>query len=388
MNRPPVFKETIMKIQMVDMLAGYPPIREEIETAVRNVFNKANFILGEEVKKFEAEFAAHNGARYCVGVANGTDALRMAYIAGGIKPGDEVITSPFTFIATSETLSQIGAVPVFADIDPVTYTLDPKSVEKKITKKTRALVPVHLYGHPCDMDALLALAKKHNLIVIEDTAQAFTAKYRPGGKDWKYLGTLGHCGTFSFFPAKNLGAFGDGGAVLTNDDNIYATLIQLRNHGSKARYHHEMEGFNSRLDTVQAAVLSIRLKHVEKWTEMRNEVAKKYAERLKDVCVTPFVPANCRHSFNYYTLRFDSKEKRDNAQKHLTEQGIANQIYYPIALHLQEAYKRLGGKRGDLPACDSAMDAVFSLPMYPELTDEQINVITDKVKEAVKIKVK
>ncbi len=377
-----------MKVPMVDMLAGYPPIKDEIEAAVRNVFNKANFILGEEVKKFEAEFAAHNGAKYCVGVANGTDALRMAYIASGIKAGDEVITSPFTFIATSETISQVGAVPVFADIDPVTFNLDPKSVEKKITKKTRAIVPVHLYGHPCDMDAFMALAKKHNLIVIEDTAQAFTGKYKVGGKDWKYLGNIGHCGTYSFFPAKNLGAFGDGGAVITNDQKIYETLIQLRNHGSKVRYHHEMEGFNSRLDTVQAAILSIRLRHVEKWTEMRNAVAAKYAAALKGVCVTPVVPANCRHSFNYYTIRFDSKAKRDNAQKYLTEQGIANQIYYPIALHLQEAYRHLGGKRGDLPVCDAVMDTVFSLPMYPELSDEQIRTVTDAVKASLSVAAK
>lgn len=377
-----------MKVPMVDMLAGYPPIREEVETAVKNVFNKANFILGEEVKKFEAEFAAHNGAKYCVGVANGTDALRMAYIASGVKPGDEIITSPFTFIATAETITQIGAVPVFADIDPVTYNLDPKSVEKKITPKTRAIAPIHLYGMPCDMDALLALAKKHNLLVIEDTAQAFTGKYKPAGGDWKYLGTMGQCGTYSFFPAKNLGAFGDGGAVLTDDENIHATLIQLRNHGSKVRYHHEMEGFNSRLDTVQAAVLSIRLKHVEKWTEMRNKVAAKYAEALKDVCVTPVVPANARHSFNYYTISFDSKAKRDNAQKYLTEAGIANQIYYPISLHLQKAYEHLGYKKGDLPVCEAVMDTVFSLPMYPELTDEQIKTVTDAVKASLTVAAK
>ncbi|OGR67272.1 MAG: hypothetical protein A2081_01365 [Elusimicrobia bacterium GWC2_61_19] len=373
-----------MKVPMVDMLAGYPPIKDEIETAVKAVFNKANFILGEEVTKFEKEFAAHLGAKHAVGVANGTDALRMAFIASGVKKDDEVITSPFTFIATSETISQIGAVPVFADIDPVTFNLDPKSVEKKITRKTRAIVPVHLYGMPCDMDAIMAIAKKHNLIVVEDTAQAFTGKYKPAGGDWKYLGNIGHCGTYSFFPAKNLGAFGDGGAVTTNDDKIYETLKQLRNHGSKVRYHHEMEGFNSRLDTVQAAVLGVRLKHVEKWTEMRNAVAAKYAEALKGVCVTPVVPANARHSFNYYTLRFDTKAKRDNAQKHLTEQQIANQIYYPIALHLQEAYAHLGGKKGDNPVCDAVMDTVFSLPMYPELTDAQISTVTDAVKDSLK----
>ena len=376
-----------MKIPMVDMLAGYPPIKDEVEAAVKNVFNKANFILGEEVKKFETEFAAHNGAKYCVGVANGTDALRMAILACGIKPGDEIITSPFTFIATSETISQCGAVPVFADIDPVTYNLDPKSAEKKITKKTKAIIPVHLYGMPCDMDAFLALAKKHGLKIIEDTAQAFTGKYKLGGRDWKYLGSIGDCGTYSFFPAKNLGAFGDGGAVTTSDDKILEVLKQLRNHGSKVRYHHEMEGFNSRLDTVQAAILSVRLKHVEKWTEMRNAAAAKYAAALKGVCVTPVVPENCRHSFNYYTIRFDTKAKRDNAQKYLTGQGIANQIYYPIALHLQEAYAHLGGKRGDLPVAEAVQDTVFSLPMFPELTDAQIKTVTDAVKASLSVSV-
>ncbi|MCX5786808.1 MAG: DegT/DnrJ/EryC1/StrS family aminotransferase [Elusimicrobia bacterium] len=376
-----------MKIPMVDMLAGYPPIKDEIETAVKTVFNKANFILGEEVAKFEKEFAAHVGARYAVGVANGTDALRLSILACGIKPGDEVITSPFTFIATAETISQAGAVPVFADIDPITYTLDPKSAEKKITKKTRAIIPVHLYGMPADMDAFMALAKKHNLKIIEDAAQSFTGKYKIEGKDWQYLGNIGDCGTFSFFPAKNLGAFGDGGMVTTNDDKIHEELKALRNHGQKARYLHEMEGFNSRLDTVQAAILSVRLRHVEEWTEMRNLVAGKYAAALKGVCVTPSVPSNCRHSFNYYTIRFDSKAKRDNAQKHLTEQGIGNQIYYPISLHLQQAYSRLGGKRGDMPVCEKVQDMVFSLPMYPELTDAQINAVTNAVKEAVQVSV-
>ncbi|HAH33136.1 MAG TPA: transcriptional regulator [Elusimicrobia bacterium] len=376
-----------MKVPMVDMLAGYPPIKDEIEAAVKTVFNKANFILGEEVSKFEKEFAAHVGARYAVGVANGTDALRLAIIACGIKPGDEIITSPFTFIATAETISQAGAVPVFADIEPGAYTLDPKSVEKKITKKTRAIIPVHLYGMPADMDAFLSLAKKYNLKIIEDAAQSFTGKFKMEGKNWKYLGSIGDCGTFSFFPAKNLGAFGDGGLVTTSDDRIYEELKALRNHGQKARYLHEMEGFNSRLDTVQAAILSVRLRHVEQWTEMRNLVAGKYAAALNGVCVTPSVQANRRHSFNYYTIRFDSKARRDNAQKHLTEMGIGNQIYYPISLHLQKAYSHLGGKLGDLPVCEEAQDMVFSLPMYPELADAQIKTVTDAVKEAVQVSV-
>lgn len=379
-----ILKGGFMKVPMVDLTAGYPPIREEIEKAVKEVFEKANFILGTQVSDFEKAFAEHNGAKYAVGVNSGTDALRLALLACGIKPGDEVITTPFTFIATSETISQCGAVPVFADINPENYTLCPKSVEKKITSKTKAILPVHLYGMAADMDAILEIAKKHNLKVIEDTAQAFTGKYRMADGTWKYLGSIGDCGTFSFFPAKNLGAFGDAGAVLTNDDKIYEELKALRNHGSKVRYIHEIEGFNSRLDTVQAAILGVRLKHVEKWTEMRNAVAAKYAEALKGYCATPVVPENRRHSFNYYTIRFETKEQRDNAQKYLTEQGIANQIYYPIALHLQKAYAHLGGKRGDLPNAEKVQDTVFSLPMYPELTDEQIKIVTDAVKESMK----
>jgi len=372
-----------MKVPMVDILAGYPAIKDEAETAVKNVMNKGNFILGEEVAKFEKEFAALNGSRYAVGVANGTDALRLAILAAGIKPGDEVITTPFTFIATTETISQTGAVPVFADIEPDTYNLEPVSIEKKITKKTKAILPVHLYGHPVDMDPVMALAKKHNLKVIEDCAQAFTAQYNLGGKAWKYTGAIGDCGTYSFFPAKNLGAFGDGGLVTTDDAKIYEELKALRNHGSKVRYLHDMEGFNSRLDTIQAAILSVKLRHVLKWTEMRNAVAAKYTAALKDVCATAVVKPNCRHSFNYYTIRFNSKTTRDNAQKCLTENGIANQIYYPVSLHLQKAYAHLGYKRGDLPVSEKTQDEVFSLPMYPELTDEQIKTVTDAVKAAV-----
>lgn len=365
------------------MLAGWPAIKDEVETAVKTVFNKANFILGEEVAKFEKDFAAMIGTKYAAGVANGTDALRLALLASGIKPGDEVITTPFTFIATTETISQVGAVPVFADIEPSTYNLDAKSVEKRITKKTKAIVPVHLYGHPADMDGLMALAKKYDLKVIEDCAQAFTGKYNLGGKSWKYLGNIGDCGTFSFFPAKNLGAFGDGGMITTNDDKIYGEIKALRNHGSKERYLHEMEGFNSRLDTVQAAILSVKLKHVERWTEMRTKVAQKYSAALGGICTPPEVRPNCRHSFNYYTIRFDSKVKRDAAQKYLTEQGIANQIYYPVSLHLQKAYAHLNCKKGDLPVCEAVQDTVFSLPMYPELSDEQIKIVTDAVRKAV-----
>ncbi len=372
-----------MKIQMVDMLRGYRPIQKETEEAIKRVLEKAHFILGEDVAEFEKEFSAFTGARHAVSVASGTDALRLAILACGIKEGDEVITTPFTFIATSETISQAGAKVVFADIlNDGIYNIDPASIEKKITAKTRAIIPVHLYGHPADMNSIMKIAKKHNLKVIEDCAQSFTGKYKYNG-EWKQLGTIGDCGTFSFFPAKNLGAFGDGGLITTNDDKIAQTIKTLRNHGSSQRYLYEMEGFNSRLDTIQAAILRIRLKHVAKWTEMRNEVMNKYNKALRDVCAVPVVKDGCYHSCNYYTIRFSSKEERDFVQQHLNKKEIANQIYYPICLHLQKAYEKLGYKKGDLPVCETVQDQVLSLPMYPELSDEEINEITAQVKEAV-----
>ncbi len=372
-----------MKIPMVDMLRGYRPIQKETEEAIKKVLEKAHFILGEEVNEFEKDFAAFVGSKHAISVASGTDALRIAIIASGIGEGDEVITTPFTFIATSETISQAGAKVVFADIlDDGTYNIDPVSIEKKITSKTKAIIPVHLYGHPASMDEIMKIAQKHNLIVIEDCAQSFTGKYKYQGQ-WKQLGTIGNCGTFSFFPAKNLGAFGDGGLITTNDDKIAQKIKTIRNHGSSQRYLYEMEGYNSRLDTIQAAILKIRLKHVAKWTEMRNEVMKKYNAALKGVCQTPIVKENCYHSCNYYTIQFSSKEERDFVQAHLNKQEIANQIYYPICLHLQKAYEKLGYKRGDLPVCEKIQDRVLSLAMYPEISDEEIKIITSEVKEAV-----
>lgn len=365
-----------MKIQMVDLKASYPEIRKEIDEAVKSILDKTNFILGEEVAKFEGEFAAYCGAKYAVGVANGTDALKIAVMASGIKKGDEVITTPFTFIATTEAIVQAGGVPVFADIDLDTYTISPKDIEKRITKKTKAILPVHLYGHPADMKPILEVARKHNLIVIEDCAQSFTATY-----DSKVTGSIGLAGCFSFFPAKNLGAFGDGGMVITSDKDTYENARALRNHGQKVKYFSSMDGFNSRLDTVQAAILSVKLKYIDKWTRMRNEAAKKYNALLKDIAVVPQVKGNCLHSFNYYNLLFKSKSMRDTVQKVLSEKSIPTQIYYPLSLHLQEVYKPLGYKLGDYPVCEKAQNETLSLPMYPELTDEQINHIAGIIQE-------
>ncbi|MEW6012573.1 MAG: DegT/DnrJ/EryC1/StrS family aminotransferase [Elusimicrobiota bacterium] len=374
-----------MKVVMVDLTREYNELKNDIDKAVSSVINKCNFILGEDVVKFEEEFGKLNGSKYAVSVASGTDALRIALMASGIGAGDEVITTPFTFIATTETISQVGAKVVFADIEEETYNIDPKSIEKKITPKTKAILPVHLYGHPANMKEIMEIAQKHNLIVIEDCAQAFTAKYKMG-TDWKFVGSIGKCGTFSFFPAKNLGAYGDGGLITTDDEKVANMIKTLRNHGSSQRYIYETEGFNSRLDTIQAAILRVKLQKILKFTEMRNEVAKKYEKALTGLCKTPVVKEGCYHSFNYYTIRFDSKETRDRVSKHLTENQVANQIYYPIALHLQKAYKHLGYKEGDLPVTERIQNEVLSLPMFPQLSNEEILYVAEKIKEAVKVK--
>jgi len=375
-----------MKIPMVDLTREYEELKNEINPAIQNVLNKCNFILGDDVSKFEEEFSKFNGSKYAISVASGTDALRIAILASGITKDDEVITTPFTFIATTETISQAGAKVVFADIEEDTYNIDPKSIESKITNKTKAIIPVHLYGHPADMKKIMDIAKKYNLIVIEDCAQAFTAKYKIN-EEWKFVGSIGNFGTFSFFPAKNLGAYGDGGLITTDDEKKANIIKTLRNHGSSQRYVYEMEGFNSRLDTIQAAILRIKLKYIEKYTKMRQEVAKKYNQALEGICITSKPKEEVQHSFNYYTVRFESKEIRDTVAKYLTENGIANQIYYPISLHLQKAYQHLGYKKGDLPVSEKIQDTVLSLPMFPHLRDDEISYIADKIKEAIKTKV-
>ncbi|MGC9070528.1 MAG: DegT/DnrJ/EryC1/StrS family aminotransferase [Elusimicrobiales bacterium] len=374
-----------MKIPMTDLTREYAQLKAEIDRAVISVMEKCSFILGEDVLKFEEEFSKLNGSKYAISVASGTDALRIAMIASGIKSKDEVITTPFTFIATTETISQIGAKIVFADIDEKTYNIDPSSIEKRITSRTKAIVPVHLYGYPADMNRIMEIAKKYKLIVIEDCAQAFTAKCRING-EWKFTGSIGTCGAFSFFPAKNLGAYGDGGLITTQNQDIAAFARLLRNHGSRERYIHETEGFNSRLDTIQAAILRIKLKHIIKATEERNRVAQKYASELKGVCIVPEVQDGYYHSFNYYTIRFENKKIRDKVSKYLSENGIANQIYYPIPLHLQKAYSYLNYKKGDFPVAEKTAEVVLSLPMFPQLTDTEIDYITSKVKEALKVK--
>ena len=365
-----------MKIPLVDLRAQYGSIKDEIDAAVGRVIGNGQFILGPEVRAFEEEMAACCGTKYAVGVASGTDALHLALLASGLKPGDEVITTPFTFIATAEVITHCGATPVFVDIDPRTFDLDPDKLESAITAKTRALLPVHLYGQPARMDAILDIARNHKLKVIEDCAQALGAEC--GGKK---VGSLGDAGCFSFFPSKMLGAYGDGGLVVTNDGAIAEQVRVLRNHGGHSKYHNIVPGFNSRLDELQAAVLRVKLGHLSEWIEQRREKAALYADLLEKVAgvTAPREAPRSRHVFNYYTIRV--KGKRDGLQKHLSARGIDTAIYYPVSLHLQEVYRQLGYRAGDMPESEKAQDEVLSLPLYPELEDGSIRAIVDIISQ-------
>jgi dTDP-4-amino-4,6-dideoxygalactose transaminase len=368
-----------MTIPLVDLKAQYSSIKGEIDTAIQRVVQNGQFILGPEVKAFEEEMAAYCGTKYAVGVASGTDALHLALLACGIKSGDEVITTPFTFIATAESIAKCSAKPVFADIDPRTYNIDPSQIESKITKKTQAILPVHLYGQPAAMESILEMSKKHKLKIVEDCAQSLGAEYK-GRK----VGSLGDAGCLSFFPSKNLGAYGDGGMVVTNDAQIAEIVRTLRVHGSRATYQHVMHGFNSRLDALQAAILRVKLKHLEKWNELRRGKTLLYNRLLSQVdgIEPPYIEKHAKSSCNYYTIRLkDSRLNRDQLRKHLESRGIQTTVYYPLSLHLQEVYKYLGHKAGDFPHSEQTQEQVLSLPMYPELSEGQIKEVVESIGE-------
>ena len=366
-----------MNIPLVDLKAQYKPIEDEINEAIQEVIHSGQFILGSEVEAFESEVAAYCGTKYAAGVASGTDALQLALLACGIKPGDEVITTPFTFIATAETIAKCGATPVFTDIDPKTYNIDPAKLESKINNKTKAILPVHLYGQPADMSPVLELAQKYNLKVIEDCAQALGAEYR-GRK----VGSLGDAGCLSFFPSKVLGAYGDGGMVITNAPDVAERAKMLSNHGCKEKYYHLIPGFNSRLDSLQAAILRVKLRHLNEWIELRRQKASVYCQLLEriDEIEPPYVAPYSSHIFNYYTIRLNSRLRRDKLKEFLGSQGIATAIYYPLSLHLQEVYKPLNYKPGDFPQSERAQEELLSLPMYPELEDQQIEEMVGLIK--------
>jgi dTDP-4-amino-4,6-dideoxygalactose transaminase len=368
-----------MTIPLVDLKAQYNSIKDEIDSAIQRVLQNGQFILGPEVKAFENEMAAYCGTKYAVGVASGTDALHLALVACGIKSGDEVITTPFTFIATAESIVKCGAKPVFADIGPKTYNIDPVQIEAKITAKTKAIIPVHLYGQPAAMDDILTIARKHNLMIVEDAAQALGAEYKD-----KKVGSLSDAGCLSFFPSKNLGAYGDGGMVVTNDPRIAETVKLLRVHGSKTTYHHFTHGFNSRLDALQASILRVKLKHLEKWNEQRCSKALLYNRLLSqlDSIEIPLIEKDAKSSCNYYTIRVKhARLSRDELRNHLESKGIQTMVYYPLSLHLQEVYKYLGHKPGDFLQSELAQKQVLSLPMYAELSEGQIEEVVRLIKE-------
>ena len=362
---------------MVDLKTQYEAIKEEINSAVLGVMQSAHFILGPQVKALEEEIAGYHGVKHAVAVASGTDALHLALLAAGIMPGDEVITTPFTFIATAEAISYVGAIPVFVDIDPDSFNIDIAKIGPAITKKTKAIIPVHLYGQPVNMDGLMEIAKKHNLMVIEDCAQSFGAEYHG-----KKTGAIGDFGCFSFFPSKNLGGYGDGGMVTTDDAKKAEHLLSLRNHGSKVRYYHDEVGFNSRLDEIQAAIIRVKFRHIEEYNAKRRNNAQLYSRYLNAPGIrTPSEQSGTKHVFHQYTIRV---KNRDKVKQKLDAGGItSSMIYYPVPLHVQTAYKDLGVKPGSLVAAEQAALEVLSLPMYPELTEEQIKRVAEAVKQAL-----
>ena len=371
-----------MKIPMTDLKVQYESIKNKIDDAIRGVINESSFILGKQLTDFESEIASYFKVKYALGVGSGTDALVLSLAALDIKKGDEVITTPFTFIATAEAIARVGARPVFCDIDYETYNINPGEIESKITSRTKAIIPVHLYGLPAQMDEIMVIANKHKLRVVEDCAQSFGSEYLPAGRQGKNkkVGSIGDCGCLSFFPAKTLGCYGDGGMVVTDDEQIFNNIKLLRNHGSSQKYYYIRHGFNSRLDTIQAAVLQVKFQYIDKWIDKRIENAKYYNSVLSGVegVVTPAISQEAKHTFNYYNIRI--KKNRDKVQLALKENNIAYAVYYPMCLHLQEVYKESGYKRGDFPVAEQAEGEVLALPMYPELDKEQIEKIAKIIK--------
>ncbi|MBA4495986.1 DegT/DnrJ/EryC1/StrS family aminotransferase [Paenactinomyces guangxiensis] len=361
------------QIPLIDLQAQYKTIREEVRKAVDNVLDGGKYILGPEVKALEEEIAAYCGVKYAIGVANGTDALLLALDAAGIGAGDEVITTPFTFFATAEVVSQLGAIPVFVDIDPKTYNIDVDQIKEKINSKTKAIIPVHIFGQPANMDEIMAIANEHNLFVLEDAAQALGSEYK-GRK----VGSLGHAATFSFFPTKNLGGYGDGGMVVTNDEELAKKIRILRVHGSNPKYYHSMIGYNSRLDELQAAILRVKLRYLDEWNQGRREKAALYNEWLKEApVVTPFAAEDRKHIYHLYIIQTDDREE---LMKHLKEKGIATGVYYPVPLHQQEVYKHLEYGEGSLPNSEFMSKRTFALPLFAELEDVKVRMITETIK--------
>jgi dTDP-4-amino-4,6-dideoxygalactose transaminase len=367
-----------MSIPLVDLKAQYLSIKDEIDAAIRRVVDSTGFILGPDVQAFEEEFAQFCGVQHVVGVDSGTAALHLAFLVCDVGPGDEVITTPHTFIATIGMLGRVGAAPVFVDIDPRTYNMDPTKIEAAITERTKAIMPVHLYGQPAEMEPILEIADRHGLKVIEDAAQAHGAGYKG-----RRAGSMGHVAIFSFYPGKNLGAYGDAGALVTDDGEIADKVRMLRNHGRREKYEHLLQGFNYRIDTLQAAILRAKLAHLEEWNEARRRHVATYRELLSDLdLILPYEPEHIRAVYHLFVVRL---QERDALREHLKDRGISTGIHYPIPLHLQPAYRHLGHKEGDFPIAEECARHVLSLPMYPELTQAQIQEVVGTIKEFMEV---
>jgi dTDP-4-amino-4,6-dideoxygalactose transaminase len=360
-------------IPFVDLKAQYFSIKEEIDRAVIGVLESTQFVLGKEVAAFEELFSAYTQTSHVIGVNSGTSALHLALLAAGVGAGDEVITTPHTFIATVSAIDYARATPVFVDIDPVSFTIDPAQIEAKITPRTKAILPVHLYGQPADMDPIMAIAKKHGLVVIEDAAQAHGAEYKG-----RRCGSIGDLGCFSFYPGKNLGAYGEGGAVTTNNPELARIVKALRDWGAERKYYHDLKGFNYRLEGVQGAVLRVKMAYIEQWTEARRAAAAYYDAALPALGVrTPTALPDRRHVYHVYAVR---DVERDALQTFLRDHEVATGIHYPIPVHLQNAFADLGYQQGDFPHAEAAANEVLSLPMFPELKPEQQDVVVAAMK--------
>ena len=378
--------ETNLNIQMVDLKSQYMKIKPQVDKAINDVLSSTQFINGEHVKSFQNELAAYLGVKHVITCANGTDALQISMMALGLKPGDEIITPSFTYIATTEVIGLLGLKPVFVDCDPENFNISVEEVEKVITKKTKAIVPVHLFGQSSDMKSIMNLAKKHNLFVIEDNAQAIGSDYLGFNKPQK-TGTIGNIGCTSFFPSKNLGCFGDGGAMMTNDDELAEKIRMIANHGQSKRYYHDIIGCNSRLDNIQAAVLRIKLKKLDQYILNRQKAANYYDKNLKDLdqLKIPSRNIDSNHVFHQYTIKLDDNILRDDLIQYLAKKNIPAMVYYPVPAHLQKMFSKIPNTYGDMKVTNWLSSRVFSLPMHTELSTLQQDYITENIFKYLKI---
>ena len=363
-----------MNVPFMDLATQYRDLETQILPAVQSICERAQFILGEDVELFEREFATFCEAEFAIGVDSGTSALELILRALGIGQGDEVITTANTFIATALSISSTGAKPVFVDIDPDTHTIDVNSIEEAVTEKTKAIIPIHLYGHPADMDPINEIARIHKLAVVEDSCQSHGARYKG-----KRAGSMSHASAFSFYPGKNLGAFGDAGIVVTNREDLAQDIRMMRNYGQEKKYHHLVEGYNRRLDTLQAAVLRVKLNYLQEWNESRRQHARVYCDQLRDCPL--ILPVEAEHAESVYHLFVVRTEKRDALNDFLNERGVTAGIHYPIPVHLQPSYKDLGYAKGDFPISERYADEILSLPMYPELNSGQIDYVCQTIRD-------